>query len=314
LVRERAERAARVVVPNPADPFRITELTPAAIKDDPARLADEVGALAFGGGRRVVKLRGGGDGTVAAIESALSLPSNALLIVEAGELSPRSSLRRLFERAEAAAAVACYEDNADATESIVRGVLRNAGLRIDDDAMHRLLHRVSGDRAQVRGELDKLILYAGGEQGVVGAADVEAVIGDGAELSLDQVCEAVGLGDLAALDRAITRAAREGIGAVTLLRAVARHLLRLHLASAELANGRSIESVMGSLRPPVFFAVQSGFRRQLAAWSPGRLAEAIQLIQDAEADCKTTGLPAHATCARALLRIAGAARAGRANG
>ena len=41
LVRERAEALARGVVEDLADPFRVTEMTGAALAADPARLADE---------------------------------------------------------------------------------------------------------------------------------------------------------------------------------------------------------------------------------------------------------------------------------
>ncbi len=318
LVRERADAAAHAVVPDPRDPFRLASLGTTAIKDDPARLADELGALAFGGGQRVVRVSGATDGLSSAIGSALSLPSEALLIVEASELGPRSSLRKLFEAADKTiAAVACYDESVASAGAVIEAHLATLGGTIDDDAAALLIERTSGDRAQLRGELDKLALYVGNASKGPIAIDmnaVEAAIGDGGALSLDLVSDAIALGDLAALDRAVTRAEREGVNAVSMLRAVTRHLLRLHLAAGRVAAGQSVDAVMMSLRPPVFFAAQPAFRRQLAQWSTGRIAEALQLLLDAEADCKSTGVPVEAVAARALLRIAGAARSGRAAG
>ncbi len=310
--------AARAVVPDAHDPFRLSSLSPTVVKDDPARLADELGALAFCGGRRVVHLSGAADGISGAIQSALGVASDALLIVEAGELGPRSSLRKLFEGGDQTGlAVPCYDDSAESAEAMIQTHLGRLGGAMADDAAALLIERTSGDRAQLRGELDKLTLYVGGggaERFKIERSDVEAAIGDGGALSLDQVCDAIALGDLAALDRAVVRAAREGLHAISLLRSVTRHLMRLHLAAARVAGGQSVDAAMASLRPPIFFAVQPAFRRQLAQWSPGRLAEALQLLLDAEADCKSTGVPAEAVCARTLLRIAGAARSGRAAG
>lgn len=313
LARERALKAARAIVPDATDPFRLSDLAPAAVKDDPARLADELGAFAFGGGRRVVSLRGATDGLAAAIESALDIPGDALLIVEAGELGPRSSLRKLFEGATNAAALPCYDDGVEAAEAIVIKELAGAGLSIEDDALARLIERAGSDRGQLRRALATLSLYMAtpGARAVT-RGDVDAVVGDAAELSLDELCDAVGLGDLARLDRAIMRAEREGLHAVALLRAVGRHLARLHRVTAEAASGRSIESAMAALRPPIFYANQAGFRRQAGLWSVARLSDALGLLQDAEADCKTSGLPVESVAARTLLRIAGAARSGRA--
>jgi DNA polymerase-3 subunit delta len=316
LVRERAERAARAVVPDPRDPFRLSEPAPAEFRDEPARLADELAALALGGGRRVVRLRGGGDGLTSAIEAALGRPGEALLIVEAGELGARSSLRKMFEGAEATAAIACYEDGAEVAETVALQRLAEAGLRPADEAvLARLIECAGGDRLQLIGALDKLILYVGDAAGgQVGRGDVDAVVGDGAELSLDELCQAVGLGELGRLDRALARAERERLAPVALVRTVARHLARLHAVAAQVAGGRAVEAAMMAQRPPVFYPLQASFRRQLALWGLPRLGEALVLLADAEAECKTSGLPGEAIAARALLRLAGAARGARAAG
>jgi DNA polymerase-3 subunit delta len=46
----------------------------------------------------------------------------------------------------------------------------------------------------------------------------------------------------------------------------------------------------------------------MALWPAERLATALDLVIAAELECKTTGLPAEAVAARALMRIAHAAR------
>ena len=57
LVRERADKLARTVVPDLSDPFRVADLDESALGADPARLADEAAALSMLGGRRVVRVR-----------------------------------------------------------------------------------------------------------------------------------------------------------------------------------------------------------------------------------------------------------------
>lgn len=65
LVRERVDRLTRAVVEDPADPFRVADLTPAILKEDPSRLADEAAAMALTGGRRVVRLKDATDAITA---------------------------------------------------------------------------------------------------------------------------------------------------------------------------------------------------------------------------------------------------------
>ncbi|MDO9125444.1 MAG: DNA polymerase III subunit delta, partial [Parvibaculum sp.] len=100
LVRERIKTMTKTVVDDPADPFRISDLTDGDLKQDPARLSDEAASIAMLGGRRVVRVRGASDGTAKIFESFLDNPAgDALVLVEAGELTPRSALRLLFESA-----------------------------------------------------------------------------------------------------------------------------------------------------------------------------------------------------------------------
>ena len=99
LVRERAVELITRLAGDVRDPFRVAELTPAQLKEDPVRLADEAAALSLSGGRRVLRLREAGDGLTQALAELLAetVPA-AFLVLEAGELGPRSSLRGLFER------------------------------------------------------------------------------------------------------------------------------------------------------------------------------------------------------------------------
>src|SRR5262249_15635935 len=112
LVRERAGEIVARVAGDPKDPFRVAELTAAQLKEDPVRLSDEAAALSLTGGRRVLRLREASDSLAGPLAELLedSEPA-AFLVVEAGELATRSSLRTLFERLPKAAAIACYLDD-----------------------------------------------------------------------------------------------------------------------------------------------------------------------------------------------------------
>lgn len=308
LVRERADALTRAVVPDLKDPFRIAELTPAVLKDDPARLADEAAALSFTGGRRVVRLRDAGDTVAAALQSFLESPmGEALIVVEAGDLPPRSSLRKLFEGQDAAAALPCYGDDDQNLENVIREALRAHGQDAEPDALAYLVDHLGADRRLTRAELTKLSLYRGGP-GRITLADVTACIGDAAGMDSDDLALAVADGDQAAVQRLLDRLWREGTSPVAVLRAVSRHFLRLHLASGVMAQGRSIEQAVAALKPPPHFRVAPRLKMQLNRWPGDRLSTALDLLVSAEMDCKTTGLPAEAVCGRALTQIAGAAR------
>ena len=309
LVSERARKLSATVVEAPDDPFRVVEMTGANLKADPARLLDEAQSMAFGGERRLLKLRDIGDAASKTLKEFLHVAtaSDALLVVEAAELGPRSSLRKLCESEKNAAAIACYSDDTGSLTRVIGETLGAHDLKPSRDAVAYLTGSLGSDRSVSRGELEKLALYMGGP-GTVELGDAMAAIGDSAATALDDISLSAGSGDRVKLDKALARAFGEGSHPVQILRAVARHFLRLHLAAGLVTGGKNPNQAMKSLRPPVMFMQEDRFRSQLQRWRPAHLSEALDILSEAEMDCKTTGMPVEAVCSRALMRIAQAAR------
>lgn len=315
LVRERMNALTRSVVEDLSDPFRIADLGDGDLRGDPARLADEAAAIAMLGGRRVVRVRGAGDSLAKTFEGFLDDPSgDALVIVEAGDLGPRSSLRKLFEDRGNAAALPCYADDAGALENVIRQRLAKDGLGIEPDALEYLIANLGSDRGVTMNELDKLCLYMGpaeaGAKRNVALADVRVSVGDNSESNLDDAVDAALGGDLPALDLALLRARGADTSPVALVNALSRRLQQLHLVLAEMETGTPADVAIRAMRPPVHFSRAALLRRQLGLWNRRKLGKAMELAMEAEFQCKTTGLPEDAICGQVLMRIAQAARAG----
>lgn len=311
LVRERAEMLMRTVVEDIADPFRVAEFSAAVLRDDPARLADEAAAMALTGGRRVVRVRDAVDGAASVIEGFLrAAAGDSLVIVEAANLATRSPLRKAFEGAKGAAAIACYADEAGDLAALIGEVLGAHRVSPDSDVVAYLCANLGSDRLVSRSELEKLALYTG-DGGSVALADAMACVGDSAAVALEDIAFAAGDGDHPALVRALARALQEGAAPVAVLRAAGRHFQRLQAAVAAMAAGQPAEAAMRALRPPVFFKRVDAFRAQLGRWPPGHIAAALAMLTEAEIGCKTTGLPAAAICGQALMRLAASAQARR---
>lgn len=314
LVRERSRTmAASVLGEATSDPFRSAELNGAGISGDPAALIDEAAALSLAGGRRVVRVVAATDGAADAVASVLRARAgreaigDALLILEAGELGPRSALRRLFEDSPDAAALACYPDENERLSEFVRDALGELGHSVDSAALDWIAATTGGDRSVLRRELEKLSLYVGAGEPIA-APDAEACLGDTGLLDVDDVALAATTGDLAGLDQAVVRAYAAGQAPITLLRAIGRELVRLHPAAAAIAGGTSVADAMAQVRPPVFFKHKLAYQRALAAWRPEDLARAIEVVIDAEVACKVRSGADEAVAWRAALRVAHAAR------
>jgi len=305
LVRERAAAIGAAISPDLEDPFRVASLTGQALAGDPARLHDEMAAMSFTGGRRLVRVRDAADSLGALFADFLRdpAPGDSVAVVESGDLAGRSALRRAFESAANAAAVPCYADSERELGELVGQVLKSHQIAASAEAREYLVEHLGADRGLSRAELEKLALYAG-DGGRVGLEDAIACVGDSAALTVDDAIFAAADGDAEALERALTRAFQEGESAVGIVRAAMRHFDRLHGAGIRIAAGASPDETVRSLRPPIFFKHQDRFLAELRLWPPRRALAALGLLLEAERHCKRTGFPDHTICSEVLLRLA----------
>jgi DNA polymerase-3 subunit delta len=151
-----------------------------------------------------------------------------------------------------------------------------------------------------RRELEKLVLYARGQKQVT-LEDVRASMGDEAEARIEEACDAAGLGELPRLDLALERLWTADVSPVAVLRQAMSHFQRLLLVGAA---REGVDEAIKRLRPPLHFSRVSAFKSQAQKWNEARLLDALDLLLEGEALCKTTGVPAEAVCGRALFNVA----------
>lgn len=315
LVRERADAIARAIVPDFKDPFNYIELTDTDLKEEPGRLSDEAAALSFMGGERVVRLRTGGEGAAKAAANLLGglddghVKANGLVVIEAGALTPRSGLRKAFEKAKRGAALPCYSDGPTDIRNLAVEAAGAEDLRFDEDALDLLTTILGEDHGVSRAEINKLILFKGpkslrGGPGTLTLEDVRASLVDGLGDAMDDTASACADGAPGQLALALFKAAAAGASPIGLLRALQRKFARLQTAGKMVEAGDSPAGAMKKLRPPVFFAEQRAFEARLHKWRGARLDAALRMLIDAELEAKTTGAPQKEIVERAALRLA----------
>jgi DNA polymerase-3 subunit delta len=180
LVRERGQQLAQAAAGSLDDPFRFAELT----RPDPGTLALEASALSFSGGRRVLRIRDATDSLATTLGMACRDRNGSLIILEGGELLPRSKLRGWAEKEPLAASIACYAEEGAALKTTLRGLFEAEHVAVTPDALDWLVQHAGSDRGIVRSEVEKLALFAGAD-GRIDVETAQRVAGDQADLSLD---------------------------------------------------------------------------------------------------------------------------------
>lgn len=311
LMRERAKIIGKTIVADLNDPFNAVTLDNKQLIDDPARLQDEALAQSMLGGARLIRVENADDKITPQIKDYLTNPSTQnLVILETGELGPRSTLRLLVEKAANAAALPCYIEEERDIANIIRDSLSKKGYRITPDAAAWLSAAVVGDRARARSEIEKLITYMRDIKNIT-IEDVQASTGDAGLKTFDDLVYATAGANAAAALRAYDALTNEGIPAIAILRTLQNHFRRLHLVRSKVDNGGPLDAIIKALQPQIFYKQEPLFREQVMRWQLPMLEKILQRLAMIEADCKKTGTPDLIICRQAILSISsiGAKRA-----
>jgi DNA polymerase-3 subunit delta len=300
----RQEVLAALVGPEAEAEMRLTRLSGAELRAEPAALLDAVKAMGFFPGPRAVVVADATDGLADVLGAALQdwRPGDASIVVTAGGLTARSALRKLFEGSPAAVAITLYDDPPSAEE--IGGWLSAAGLvQIAPEARAALgeLARTL-DLGAFRQVVEKLGLYKIGDGGEVTLADIEACAPLSSEAETDDLIRLVAEGRAGEIAGVLRRLYAQGVGPVALCIAAARHFRALHQIAT--TPGGPAEGA-GQLRPPVFGPRRDALVRQAQAWGVEALERAITQLVETDLRLRSASLaPGHALVERTLLRLA----------
>ncbi|XAO71561.1 MAG: DNA polymerase III subunit delta [Acetobacteraceae bacterium] len=298
LIRERAIKVAGQVVPDKDDPFRVVVLD----REDHARLEEEATALSLIGGRRLIWVRDVQDHILPMLQRALYGVSDNVILLEAPGLASRSKLRSAMEKRQDVAVIACYPEEGRSLSVALRTMFDAAQVRVDRDAMAWLSSVLPADRAVIRQEVEKLILFAE-PSAPLSLDDVQLCIGDTRAESLSNATSSALAGERAQADAAIERAIADGAVPVAIVRACSYALLRVLTVRHAMDEGASPSEAERGLRPPIFFKVADLFWTAVRRWDSAALLAACSATQELELACKQTGAPDFALARRHIARL-----------
>ncbi|ROU02962.1 DNA polymerase III subunit delta [Histidinibacterium lentulum] len=303
ITARRHEVVQALIGPQGEAEMRLTRLAGAELRKDPAALLDAVTAQGFFPGLRVVLVDEAGDAATPAMAVALEewREGDAVIVVTAGQLNARSSLRKLFEGHKTAYAAAIYDDPPSAEE--IGRLLREAGLTRLSGEASEALEALARDVApgDFRQTLEKLALYMLGEDREATGEDVALVSPLSPDAELDDVLEAVAAGDQGALGPILRRLWAQGTTPVSLCIGATRYFRQLHLVAADPGGP---EAGIGRMRPPVFGPRRERIVRFARRWGMYRLEEALGILTETDLQLRSVSMaPQASVMERSLIRL-----------
>lgn len=287
-----------------AEEMRLTRMAGSDLRRNPGEFLDAVKARGFFPGPRAVFVEEVGDAATAAITTALAewQQGDAVIVVTAGQLAARSSLRKLFESHANTYAAAIYAEppgRAEIEATLARAGIKEVGAAAMTDLVDLSKVIDPGDFAQT---MEKLSLYKYGDTTPISSEDVAVCAPATTEAGLDDAIHVIAEGRQAEVGPLMHKLAGQGIAATTICIGATRHFRALHMAAS---HPKGPEAGLSATRPPVFGPRRDRMVRQARAIGMHKLEAVIAILIDTDLGLRSAQeVPARAFLERAFIRIA----------
>ena len=299
---KRQEVIAALIGPEGEGEMRLTRIQAAELRKDGAALLDAIKAVGFFPGPRVAFAEDATDALAPTIATALKewKPGDATIVVTAGNLTAKSTLKTLFEKHPNAFYAVLYDD--PPTREEIEDALKKAGLTsIDRAAMADLTTLARAlDPGDFRQTLEKIALYKFGDKTPLTPDDVAAMAPATLEAEVDDLLHAVADGKAVSVGLLMRRLEGQGTLPVTICIQALRHFKALHTAASDpsgIANGLQRARVYGPRRDQM--------QRQAQALGMRNLERAVSELLETDLTLRSASrAPGMAVMERALIRLA----------
>src|SRR6266853_230658 len=198
-----------------------------------------------------------------------------------------------------------------------RAVLVKAGGRNFSAAVERLVAAPAGldcriiieggDRGASRSEIEKLTLYALGENRI-DVPDVMAVVADATIPAVDGLIDAAFAGWASDVEINFGKVQSSGVSASAIAAALVRQTAALHLFRLAVESGTSIDDLFRRTTPAIHFSRVRAVRAALESWTSSRLERLIAQLGETSLEVRKNSKLAYPIIQRALISVAMAAR------
>ena len=203
------------------------------------------------------------------------------IVLNSGILEKKSKLRSLFEKNKNTICVPFYADSNQTLSKIINNFFREKKIIVSQEKINLLIDRCRGNRQNLRNELDK----------------IDSFVKNKKNINIDQIMKLTNLAEnynvselidsyLAANFKKTINILNENNFSIEDCMLITRTLLvkskRLYKLLLEINNNKSIEEVISSFKPPIFWKDKEIVKQQIKNWSLSRAENLIYKTNELE--------------------------------
>ena len=208
-----------------------------------------------------------------------------LIFFEADQLEKKSKIRNLFEKDNNLVCIACYQDNNFDLIKIINDEIKQTKIKLSTESINLLIERASGDRNNLRNEVNKLKSFALNKQ-MVSYDQVKKLTNMVGNYQNDYIVNICLNGDKKKLNKILRENNFSFEDFLILLKIFSKKIHRLLKIKIFNRLEKNLDQIFNQIRPPIFWKEKEDVKKQVRLWNEKKLNLIIKKINEIELNCK----------------------------
>ena len=203
------------------------------------------------------------------------------IIIKSSNLEKKSKLRNLFEKENQLICTPVYEDDVRALNLVIQNFLKVNSLSLSQEIKNILIERSKGDRINLKNELSKLKNLSLSKS-KLNIDDVNKLSNLAENYSVFELSDNYLAKNSKKVSNILNENNYSSEDCILIIRTILNKCKRLLKIRNEIDNNTSIDQVISSFKPPIFWKEKDIVKRQAQSWSTNEVKEIIFKINDLE--------------------------------
>jgi len=236
--------------------------------------------------KKIITISGGTDKIIKRVENIIErFPKNVFLIIFADILDKKSKLRNFFETNTTTLCIPCYLDTNRDLKTIAEIELKKNNISISRESINLLIDKVNYDRSNLKNEIEKIKSFALNKKNIE-INEIRSVINFSGSYKSDSLINECLCGNISQYKKILSELYIDTVNYIFLLRILGNKIQRLLNMKGLEDNYSSLDNLLNTSKPPIFWKEKPLVRKQLTIWNINDLKTAINEISNTELLCK----------------------------
>ncbi len=203
------------------------------------------------------------------------------IIFKAGLLEKKSKLRNLFEKNKKLISIPFYEDDSKVLTSLIVEFLNKNKIKLSRESINLLIERSSGDRQNVKIELEKILQYSFSNK-KIDYEIVSKLTNLSENYSVNILADSYLSKNKKSLFKILNENNYSNEDCILILRSILSKSKKLLNLIEKYNETQNLENVISKAKPPIFWKDKDNVKKQIVSWKIDELKNKIYEINDIE--------------------------------